>query len=129
PSGSQADRIGIGTSCCDGSWDPIWEAATHIDADGWTAEIRIPYGQLRFSRATEQVWGLEVRRFIKRRDEEDDWSFWRKNEAGGPPRFGHLVGLRIPNASQALELMPYASVKLSSLSGLSGTPFDTRGAP
>jgi hypothetical protein len=37
PSGSKSDNIGIGTSCCDPSWDPIWEAATRIDADGWSA--------------------------------------------------------------------------------------------
>ena len=129
PAGSKSDYIGIGTSCCDQSWDPIWEAATHIDADGWTAEIRIPYSQLRFSRAPEQVWGLEVRRFIKRRDEEDDWSFWHKNEAGGPSRFGHLVGLRIPKASSRVELMPYASAKSSSIASLAGTPFDTKGTP
>ena len=129
PSGSKSDYIGIGTSCCDPSWDPIWEAATRIGADGWTAEIRIPYSQLRFSRSAEQVWGLQVRRFIKRRDEEDDWSFWRKNEAGGPSRFGHLVGLRIPASSAQLELMPYASLKSSSVASLTGTPFDTRGRP
>jgi hypothetical protein len=129
PSGSKSDYIGIGTSCCDPSWDPIWEAATSIDPDGWTAEIRIPYSQLRFSRSPEQVWGLEVRRFIKRHDEEDDWSFWHKNEAGGPSRFGHLVGLRIPASSSHLELMPYASAKSSSIASLAGTPFDTRARP
>src|SRR5204863_4784511 len=43
PSGSKSDEIGIGTSCCDQSWDPIWEAATRIDSAGWTAETRIPY--------------------------------------------------------------------------------------
>jgi uncharacterized protein DUF5916/cellulose/xylan binding protein with CBM9 domain len=129
PSGSKSDQIGIGTSCCDDSWDPIWEAATHVDADGWTAEIRIPYSQLRFSRKPDQVWGLQVRRFIKRRDEEDDWSFWHKNEAGGPSRFGHLAGLHIPASSSHLELMPYASVKSTSMASLSGTPFDTRGVP
>ena len=129
PSGSKSDYIGIGTSCCDPSWDPIWEAATRIDPDGWTAEIRIPYSQLRFSRSPDQVWGLEVRRFIKRRDEEDDWSFWHKNEAGGPSRFGHLVGLRIPKASSRVELMPYVSAKSSSIASLAGTPFDTKGTP
>jgi hypothetical protein len=129
PSGSQADRIGIGNSCCDNSWDPIWEAVTHIDADGWTAEIRIPYSQLRFSRASRQTWGLEVRRFIKRREEEDDWSFWHKNEAGGPPRFGHLEGLTIQSSSSHLELMPYASAKSSSLASVADTPFDTHGRP
>jgi hypothetical protein len=76
PSGSKNDNIGIGTSCCDNSWDPVWEAATHIDADGWTAEIRIPFSQLRFSRDSVQTWGLQVRRFIKRRDEQDQWAFW-----------------------------------------------------
>src|SRR5207244_10429330 len=115
PSGSQADRIGIGNSCCDNSWDPIWEAATRIDGDGWTAEIRIPYSQLRFSRDRMQTWGLQVRRFIKRREEEDDWSFWHKNEAGGPLRFGHLEGLRTQSSSSHLEFMPYASATSSSL--------------
>jgi len=129
PSGSKSDYIGIGTSCCDPSWDPIWEAATSVDKDGWSAEIRIPYSQLRFSRKPDQVWGLQVRRFIKRRDEEDDWAFWRKNEAGGPSRFGHLVGLHIPATASHLELMPYASVKSTSQASLVGTPFDTRGTP
>jgi hypothetical protein len=57
PAGSKGDYIGIGTSCCDATWDPVWEAATHIDDDGWTAEIRIPYSQLRFSRDSIQTWG------------------------------------------------------------------------
>jgi hypothetical protein len=129
PSGSQADRIGIGNSCCDNSWDPIWEAATRIDPDGWSAELRIPYSQLRFSREPRQTWGLEVRRFIKRREEEDDWSFWHKNEAGGPPRFGHLEGLMIQSSASHLELMPYASAKSSSLASSADTPFDTHGRP
>jgi len=129
PSGSKSDQIGIGNSCCDASWDPIWEAAAHVDADGWTAEIRIPYSQLRFSRDSIQTWGLQVRRYIKRREEEDDWSFWHKNEAGGPPRFGHLEGLRIPTSSSDLELMPYVSGKSSALAADAGTPFDTHGRP
>src|SRR5512132_1351260 len=115
PSGSKNDYIGIGTSCCDNSWDPIWEAATHIDVDGWTAEIRIPYSQLRFSRDSVQTWGLQVRRFIKRNNEQDQWSFWGKTESGGPSRFGHLEGLRIPSATTHFELLPYVVSKSSSL--------------
>ena len=102
---------------------------TRIDSDGWTAEIRIPYSQLRFPTDSVQTWGLQVRRFIKRREEEDDWSFWHKNEAGGPSRFGHLEALRIPTSSSHLELMPYASAKSSSLAATAGTPFDTHGKP
>src|SRR5205085_9442636 len=62
-------------------------------------------------------------------DEEDDWSFWHKNEAGGPSRFGHLSGLKIASTPAGLELMPYASAKSSSIASLKGTPFDTRGTP
>jgi hypothetical protein len=129
PSGSKGDQIGIGTSCCDPSWDPVWEAATHIDADGWTAEIRIPYSQLRFSRDSVQTWGLEVRRFIKRRNEQDDWATWGKNEAGGPARFGHLEGLHLPATTAHLELLPYAVSKSSSGDVAPGNPFNTHGKP
>ena len=109
PSGSKEDNIGIGTSCCDASWDPVWEAATRIDSTGWTAEVRIPFSQLRFSRDSVQTWGLEVRRFIKRRNEQDDWVTWPKTDAGGPSRFGHLTGLRIPPPPRTSSCCPTSS--------------------
>jgi hypothetical protein len=129
PSGSKGDNIGIGTSCCDASWDPVWEGVTHIDEDGWTAEIRIPYSQLRFPRAEEQTWGLQVRRFIKRNNEQDQWSWWSKTDAGGPPRFGHLTGLHIPASTGHLELLPYAVTKSSAVATSAGDPFNTHGRP
>ncbi len=129
PSGSKSDYIGIGTSCCDSGWDPVWEAATHIDDDGWTAEIRIPFSQLRFSRDSVQTWGLEIRRYIKRRNEQDDWATWRHNEAGGPSRFGHLEGIHLPPGASHLELLPYAVSKSSSVDDQPGSPFNTHGRP
>jgi hypothetical protein len=107
PSGSKFDALGVGTSQPDASWDAIWEVATSIDSLGWTAELRIPYSQLRFSRRPEQTWGLQLRRFMQRSQEFVTWSFWRKTEIGGPSRFGHLAGLRIPDVPKHLELLPY----------------------
>lgn len=125
PSGSKADYIGIGSSCCDSGWDPVWEVATRIDDDGWTAELRIPLSQLRFS-ADNDTWGLQIRRFIHRRQEMDQWSFWRKNETGGPSRFGHLEGLDFHAAgSRHVELLPYAVAKGSFLQHAAGDPFNT----
>ena len=129
PSGSKSDEIGIGTSCCDASWDPVWEASTRIDEDGWTAEIRIPFSQLRFSRDSVQTWGLQVRRFIKRRNEQDQWSFWGKTEAGGPWWFGHLEGVRVTRGSSHLELLPYVVSKSTSVAGAPGDPYDKHGRP
>ena len=125
PSGSKFDMLGIGTSCCDAGWDPIWEVATRIDDDGWSAEIRIPLSQLRFSTSSSQTWGMQLRRWIHRNNELDQWSFWRKTESGGPNRFGHLEGLEFNGRSgRNLELLPYVAAKNENLSAPNGDPFN-----
>ena len=91
----------------DPSWDPVWEAAAQVDEDGWTAEMRIPYSQLRFSREPVQTWGLQVRRVADRINELSMWSFRRRDESGGPPYYGHLEGLVIDDRPRQVELMPY----------------------
>jgi hypothetical protein len=91
----------------DPSWDPVWEAATHVDSLGWTAEMRIPFSQLRFARDSAQTWGLEIWRYADRLNEEDMWSFWRTDEAGGPAYFGHLTGLKLGSRPRQFELLPY----------------------
>lgn len=126
PSGSRQDQLGVGTSCCDSGWDPIWETAAHIDPDGWTAEIRIPLSQLRFPRDSVQSWGLQVRRFIQRNNELDQWAFWKKTESGGPGRFGHLDGLEIkPQAKRNLELLPYVVARSKNVAFTPGDPFNS----
>jgi hypothetical protein len=108
PSGVKSDALGVGSSYPDPSWDGIWEAAATIDSLGWTAELRIPYSQLRFSQQQVQTWGLQVRRWIQRRNEQDQWSWWGKTEVGGPSRFGHLEGVRIAHVPRHMEIVPYA---------------------
>ncbi|MEP6766119.1 MAG: DUF5916 domain-containing protein, partial [Gemmatimonadaceae bacterium] len=124
PSGSKQDQIGLGSSCCDSGWDPVWEVQTRINTDGWTAEIRIPLNQLRYSADSLQTWGLQLRRYIQRIHEEDDWSFWNKTEAGGPPRFGHLEGLKISHSPRHVELLPYISSTARSLEADKHDPFN-----
>ena len=91
----------------DPSWDPIWEAATHVDSLGWTAEMRIPFSQLRFSRDSAQTWGMEVWRYADRLNEKDMWAFWRASESGGPAYYGHLTDLKIGAQPRQFELLPY----------------------
>jgi hypothetical protein len=124
PSGSINDQLGIGASCCDAGWDPVWQVATRIDSAGWTAEIRIPFNQLRYSRDSLQTWGLQIRRFIKRRQEEDDWSFWKKTDNGGPSRFGHLEGIEITKSPGHLEILPYVVTKSDNSQAIPGDPFN-----
>jgi len=107
PSGSKGDSYGPNGADLDDSWDAVWDVRTRIDSLGWTAEFRIPLGQLRYPRDTVQTWGLQVWRMESRLNELSQWSFWRLNESGGPPRFGHLEGLRITRGPERAELLPY----------------------
>ncbi len=102
PAGARGDQFNG-----DPSWDPIWEGAAHIDSLGWTAELRIPYSQLRFSRDSVQTWGLQVWRYADRLNERDMWSFWRRNESGGPAFYGTLNGIETGAQQRHLELLPY----------------------
>jgi hypothetical protein len=93
----------------DASYDPVWEGASHIDSLGWTAEFRIPFSQVRFSRATEQVWGMQVWRTTDRLNEQDMWAFWRSNEYGGPAYFGTLDGITVASQPRQIEVVPYVT--------------------
>ncbi|MDQ8155078.1 MAG: carbohydrate binding family 9 domain-containing protein, partial [Gemmatimonadota bacterium] len=120
PSGSRQDQIGAGNSCCDSGWDPIWESAAVVDSAGWSAELRIPLSQLRFSRDSMQTWGLQIWRYIQRRQEYDMWSFWKKTEVGGAARFGHLEGVQIAKQPRHLEVLPYAVARAKAVAVTEG---------
>ena len=110
PSGVRRDAVLTGGSTTgdgDLAWDGVWDASAHIDEAGWTAELRIPFSQLRFSPAADQVWGLQIERIIDRRQELDMFAFSPKDEQGGIPSFGTLTGLRDLRPGRRLELMPY----------------------
>jgi hypothetical protein len=80
-------------------------------ARGWAAEFAIPFRSLRYPRANgEVVWGFDVERIIRRRNEDTLWSAWSRAEGGlnRVSRAGHLGGLReLPRPAWNFELMPY----------------------
>jgi hypothetical protein len=76
PSGSIRDEVYFNDSWTDDSWDGIWEGKTQIDDKGWTAEMRIPYSQLRFTDKEEYTWGILPTRYIQRAGEWDYFCFF-----------------------------------------------------
>jgi hypothetical protein len=120
PSGVRRDQS-RSESAEDDSWDPVWEVVTRIDDDGWTAEIRIPFSQLRFNPGDDQVWGLQIERQIARNREFSVFSFTPTTQPGGIPRFGHLHGLTELRTGKRLEVLPYSVVR--------GEAVDRRGNP
>jgi hypothetical protein len=93
----------------DYSYDPVWEARTKTCEDGWTAEMRIPFSQLRFDRRDEQVWGLNLNRWIPDRNEDSYWVCVPAKETGWASRFGELRGIRGIRPSRRIEFLPYAA--------------------
>ena len=106
PSGVKGDEVNG-----DRSWNPVWESATSIDAEGWTAELRIPFSQLRFNTADVQEWGIQFYREVNSKAENSVFSFSWKSERGGPARFGHLRGIEGIVPSHRLEILPYAAAR------------------
>jgi hypothetical protein len=60
-------------------WDGIWDARARVTADGWQAELFIPWQTLRY-REEATAWGMNFRRFIRRKNEEVLWRAWRRPE-------------------------------------------------
>jgi hypothetical protein len=54
----------------DASWDIHWDAATRVDENGWSIEIRIPISEFHVRPGTES-WGVQYVRFSWRRQETD----------------------------------------------------------
>jgi hypothetical protein len=118
PSGVRRDGIlgagggggfgGGGFTGSDGdlAWDAVWDARTSVDETGWTAELRIPFSQLRFVQGAE-TWGLQIERIIDRRQELSLFAFARKSEPGGVAAFGRLTGLSGLRQGRRLEVVPY----------------------
>jgi hypothetical protein len=125
PSGLRRDQTRTESSE-DDSWDPVWQAATSIDVDGWTAEIRIPFSQLRFNPAAVQTWGLQIERQIARNREFSVFSFTPTSQPGGIPRFGHLVGFKDLATGKRLEILPYTVLRGESIDRR-GNPFRDKG--
>ncbi len=124
PAGVKRDAHAAGDYNPDESWDPVWQVATHIDSLGWTAEIRIPFSQLRFRADSLQTWGMQIVRLVNRTNERSHWAFWRQNEAGGPSRYGHLEGLTLPRRTRRVEALPYVVTRAAHVQGVSNNdPF------
>lgn len=94
------------------AWDCAWEAKAAKTDRGWSAEMAIPFSELRFKKKTGCVWGINFWRGNEEFDEGDTWSNVGEKELS-VSRFGCLEGLTPEDlvVTRPLELKPYATVK------------------
>jgi len=110
PAGARADgQVSNNSETLSRDWDGIWNAAARISDDGWVAEIEIPFKTLRF-KPGQSVWGLNIERQIKRRQETDRWAAPRQNIwIGNLAEAGRLEGLDGLRQGLGLDVRPYVS--------------------
>jgi Domain of unknown function (DUF5916)/Carbohydrate family 9 binding domain-like len=123
--GSLGDATLFNDTDEDESWDGVWDAKVTVDDKGWTAEIRIPFSQLRFASGEHQTWGLNVERSIRRKNESDWWELVLKKENGRVSRLGHLEGLDGIPPRPHLDLLPYTTARAEYVAPAPGDPFNS----
>jgi hypothetical protein len=109
----------------DANWNPVWFAEVAVDNEGWCAEMRIPFSQLRFGEKEEHVWGIQVQRRIFRKQERSVWQYIPQNTPGWVSFFGELHGLKGIHAPRRVELLPYSVSSLRRFEKEAGNPFAT----
>jgi len=115
PLGTQRDaliteeqRTDSGTGDGDPGWDGVWTSEAHITVRGWTATIGIPFSTLNFMQSSDVIWGINFKRFIRRKNEEDLWSAWRRVDgASRISRAGELQGISDIGSARLFIVKPY----------------------
>ena len=93
------------------SWNAVWDVRSARSDAGWSTEMVIPFKSLRYATSGPQVWGINLRRIVKWKNE---LSFL----TGVPAAYGSggvnrlnvaatLVGVETPLQSKNLEFKPY----------------------
>lgn len=115
PLGTQRDaliteeqRTDSGTGDGDPGWDGVWTSEARIRQRGWTATIAIPFATLNFMQSNDVIWGINFKRFIRRKNEEDLWSAWRRTYGSAKiSQAGELHGISDIGSSRLFIVKPY----------------------
>ncbi|HYS69810.1 MAG TPA: DUF5916 domain-containing protein, partial [Gemmatimonadaceae bacterium] len=112
PNGAMWDAQLTGLDNVNEDWNGIWDVVTRRDSVSWSAEFAIPLRTLRFNPGNDII-GLNIRRVIRRKNEEDLWRSWGRSQGldnlvntGDVGGFGHV------GSERPIELRPYALGRL-----------------
>jgi hypothetical protein len=109
PSGVQSDESIYSDTREDSDYEAVWDVGTATTSEGWNAELRIPFSQIRFSLpdGERSVWGFQVRRDVRATGEQDFWNASPRGTQGLVSRFGDLVFNERISPPRRVELLPF----------------------
>jgi Domain of unknown function (DUF1083). len=125
--GQKLDGINTNPWNTDLTWNAVWYAKTALEDSAWTAEMAIPFSQLRYSRSKEQVWGLHCWRWISRLKEESDWEPQSSTGPGILYAYGLLKGLNNLPKSKRFEMIASGLGKIKTFKRDPLNPFANKG--
>lgn len=107
----------------DDNWNPIWFSKTHVNKEGWTAEVKIPLSQLRYGNEANKVWGIQVTRRIFRKEERSCWQLIPQKSGVWVSSFGELHGLKDIPFHRQVEVAPYITAQVDKYKKEPGNPY------
>jgi hypothetical protein len=123
PLGTQSDGLveeqsSSGGADFDSGWDGVWKSEARITSDGWTATVEIPFSTLNFTKSKDVVWGLNFKRFIRRKNEEDLWAAYRRTFGlTKVSEVGELTGINDIGSGRLFIVKPYGLVQYDKQTG------------
>ena len=123
--GTQFDGTLYNDGWSDDSWDGVWEGKARRDAQGWTVEMRIPFSQLRFSKAEAQRWGINFCREMGRGFENIYYVCRPRKSGDFVSLFPTLTGIEHVRPTSAIEILPYGTSKVEVMPSGVTDPFHT----
>ncbi len=125
PAGVKRDAYLFDDGNDDDSWNAVWDVEVSRDPDGWSAEFRIPWSQLRFAKQESNDFGFQILRTITRLNEEQHWRLMPKDESGLVSQFGDLNGIQGIEPPRRAEVLPYVAGAGAFTPEDVGNPFQT----
>ncbi|MDX9905158.1 MAG: DUF5916 domain-containing protein [Bacteroidales bacterium] len=107
----------------DKTWDPVWFVKTSTDSLGWLAEMKIPLTQLRFAKAEDYLWGMQVGRILYRLDELSLWQPIPADAPGWVSHYGNMTGMTNIVPKREVELLPYIMGNMENYPEETGNPY------
>ena len=112
PLGGVRDGLILDENITNFDWNTVWDVRSQPIEEGWTTEMAIPFESLRYASGREQVWGINVHRVVRSKNEFSLLSpvprSFTRNGVFRLASAATLVGLEAPEGSQNLEFRPYA---------------------
>ena len=91
------------------TFDAVWESKVMLTNVGWSLEMKIPYSAIRFPPKSEQIWGIQFARSIRRNREYDQWALTPKDASNRMMYWGTMDGINNVTPPLRLSLTPYLS--------------------